>query len=116
MNKIFCNNCGKKAEFTHSAPKFCSGCGSDLSSLNSPSQSRKSAARATPAPRRESRIRKNKKEEVQEELSGDYFVESEMSEFEIDSILENQSLAGSMEVISVDNGESLQIGIPKKDN
>ena len=33
MNNTYCSHCGKKNEYTISKPKFCGGCGEDLSSL-----------------------------------------------------------------------------------
>lgn len=32
MKKMFCPNCGKKHEFNHAPPNFCSGCGNPLTS------------------------------------------------------------------------------------
>lgn len=39
MKKMFCPECGKKHEFNHAAPNFCSGCGSSLTGKPAPSRS-----------------------------------------------------------------------------
>jgi ribosomal protein L37E len=45
MKKMFCSECGKKHEFAHSPPNFCSACGSPLGSA-----ARRTEASSKPAP------------------------------------------------------------------
>ena len=109
MEKIFCHNCGTKHEFKYAAPKFCSNCGADTTSLGGTTE--KAEARSVPAPTVDRYVSRKQRKEAA--LSGDIDdggIEVETTLEDIDRLIEGLGVAS---VKTTNNFESLNIGVPK---
>lgn len=113
MNKIFCQKCGKANEYANHPPKFCGGCGNNMTILLSDSDNDggEEESSAPVRARKRGGVRKSRMREKKEESQG--FIDIDLDPDEIEDI----DLGGvSVTNLKSSNSESfsLKIGVPEK--